>query len=160
MASKGYCNRGQMGVQTGDDIKDTIICSYSQNVFLPSNSGKVNPLIRNLFQLFLLFIYCLWFRLKQWREAYKIKKWYWNKLTGLNEVWSLLMLLFLCGLGLVWSRSSTIWVHFCVQSIFGDTNPWFKILLCTMVFCSFCLGPVCVSVILLHLFSVTIEANK
>jgi hypothetical protein len=73
MASKGYCNRGRMGVQTGDDIKDTIICSYSRNVFLPSNSGKVNPLIRNLFQLFLLFIYCLWFRLKQWREAYKIK---------------------------------------------------------------------------------------
>jgi hypothetical protein len=56
MASKGYCNRGQMGVQTGDDIKDTIICSYSENDFLPSNSGKVNPLICNLFQLFLLFI--------------------------------------------------------------------------------------------------------
>ncbi len=29
-----------------------------------------------------------------------------------------------------------------------------------MVFCSFCLGPVCASVILLHHFSVAIEANK
>jgi hypothetical protein len=47
------------------------------------------------------------------------------------------------GLGLVWSSSSTIWVHlgFRVSSgiLIHDSSYCFA----TMVFCSFCLGPVC-----------------